>query len=407
MNIQFGKFKLSFGRGTDSFTKTYVQQPLKFDGNQKEVWLDVIGNEYQLYSTTPEIYIVFNRFAKMFSNGRFVHKKMDGTEKGKIIEDSKFVALLESPNPIQSGEEFKIECALHYLIYGNRITYPIWGSSLTDAPSILNNLPPEKIKIELNNLRFEQYDIDSIIKRYCLENYGSETKYYKASELIHHKNIDPDNPFKGISPIVANQMPITNIRGAYGFRNANINKRGALGFVSSGGKDMIGPIAMDSDDRKDLSKQFSQEDYGHGDNQSSIAITKTPASWEHTAYPINQMMLFEEISEDMKRLIDSIGLNDNIFSKEKSKIQANLNEGLKMAYQDGIIPFSQDFCSTFTKGLKMPDGEWLELDYSHIPALQEDKKANSDVSLNKAKTIETLVKAGYSKEEALIIIQTL
>lgn len=391
--------------GTDNFTRTPSMTYIPYAGNEREIWLTIDGKEFHYYNTTPEIKIVFDRFASMFSNGRFVHKKMDGTKEGKIIEDSELVKFLERPNPLQSGEEWKIESALHYLIYGNRITYPVYGSSLSSLPTVMNNLPPDKIKIELTKKRWEQTDIESIIDKYILENYDITNKEFKPNELIHHKNISAENPFLGISPLVALNMPITNIRGAYGFRNANINKRGALGFISNSTKDEIGAVAVGAQDRLDLEKQFSQDTHGHFDGQSSIAISNANLKFESTAYPINQMMLFEEISEDMKKIIDMVGLNDNIFSKEKSKIQANLSEGLRMAYQDAIIPFSSDFCSTMTKGLRLPENEWLELDYSHIQALQKDELTHARVMEIRTKAIKTLIEAGYSRQEAEKVIQ--
>lgn len=390
--------------GTDNFTRTPSMMYVPYVGNEREIWLTIDGKEFHYYNTTPEIKIVFDRFASMFSNGRFVHKRMDGTKDGKVIEDSEVVKFLENPNPLQSGEEWKIESALHYLIYGNRITFPVWGSSLSTIPTVMNNLPPDKIKVELTKKRWEQTKIEDIIEKYVLENYGDRTRDFKPNELIHHKNISAENPFLGISPLVALNMPITNIRGAYGFRNANINKRGALGFISNSSRDEIGSIAVSTDDRLSIEKQFSQETHGHFDGQSAIAISNNNLKFESTAYPMDKMMLFEEISEDMKKIIDMVGLNDNIFSKEKSKIQANLNEGLRMAYQDCIIPFASDFCSTMTKGLRLPDNEWLELDYSHIQALQKDELTHSRVMEIRTKAIKTLIDAGYSRKEAEDII---
>jgi len=404
--FSIGKLDIKWGRmgGTDNFTRTPPLNYYPYVGNEREIWLTIDGKEFQYYNTTPEIKIVFDRFASMFSNGRFVHKKMNGTKQGKVIEDSELVRFLENPNPLQSGEEWKIESALHYLIYGNRITYPVYGSSLSTLPTVMNNLPPDKIKIELTKKRWEQSTIEEIIEKYVLENYGETKRDFAPSELIHHKNISAENPFMGVSPLIALNMPITNIRGAYGFRNANINKRGALGFISNSTKDEIGAVAVGSEDRKEIEKQFSQESHGHFDGQSAIAISNANLKFESTAYPINQMMLFEEISEDMKKIIDMVGLNDNIFSKEKSKIQANLNEGLRMAYQDSIIPFANDFCSTMSKGLRLPDDEWLELDYSHIQALQKDELTHARVMEIKTKAIKTLLDSGYSREEAEKVI---
>jgi hypothetical protein len=405
----FGRNFISWGgSGTNNFTKTpNPWGAMDVDNsNAKEQWVTILGHEANIYRTTPEVYIVFNRFASMFSNGIF--QEID--KNGEVVENSEIVKRLLKPNALLNGKSFMQESALHYLVFGNRITYKLLGSSLQEAPSALWNLPPDRIKIKTTGLIYEQTDIDSIISEYYLEydqNGTTQKKTWNSKEIIHHKAIDLLNPIKGKSALEALQMPISNIRGAYGYRNVNIVKRGALGVLSNeNGKDSIGQVApISSEQRLKIEKQYTSETHGIFDEQSPISILNGKWSFTSTSGAIKDMMLFEEISEDMKKIIDSVNLNDNIFSKEKSKVQANLNEGIKMAYQDGIIPFANDFCNNLTEGLNLKNGHSLVLNYSHIEALQEDEKSKMEVELLKAKTIETYVKAGYSKEEALNLIE--
>lgn len=392
---------------TDQFTGGMQTGYAYYQPETRERWVTVSGNEFMLYNTTPELKIVFNRFAGMFSNGRWVHKRADGTIEGKVIEDSPVVMRLEKPNPLQSGEEWKKESALHYLIYGNRLTYALFPTGISKSPAVINNLPPQYVKIVTTGKRWEQTEIDGIIEAYVLQNYGHATyeRKFNPNEIIHHRNVDPNDPILGSSIMHALTMPISNIRGAYGFRNVNITKRGALGFITNRSRDVNGSIALNVTERQRLEKQMSQETHGIFDGQNAVMITNDDLGWESTAFPMDKMMLFEEISEDMKKIIDAVGLNDNIFSKEKSKIQANLFEGLKMAYQDGIIPFAQDFASNMTEGMRLPDDEWLELDYSHLAVLKEDGVKKAQIEQMKAGAREKLVKAGYTKDEAAKIVE--
>lgn len=392
---------------TDQFTGGMQAGYAYYQPEAKERWVTVSGNEFMLYNTTPELKIVFNRFASMFSNGRWVHRKADGSEQGRIIEDSPIVARLEKPNPLQSGEEWLRESALHYLIYGNRITYALFPLGISKVPAAINNLPPQYVKIITTGKRWDQTEIDGIIQNYVLQNYGEQNfeRLFSPKEIIHHRNVDPNDPILGSSILHALTMPISNIRGSYGFRNVNITKRGALGFITNRSKDVNGSIALDVNERHRLEKQMSQETHGIFDGQNAVMITNDDLGWESTAFPMDKMMLFEEISEDMKKIIDAVGLNDNIFSKEKSKIQANLREGLQMAYQDGIIPFSKDFASNTTEGMRMPDDEWLELDYSDIPVLKKDGVQAAEIQNKKADSIKKLVEAGFTKEQAQQIVE--
>ncbi len=382
-----------------------------FSGNSnKEVWVTIDGKEALLFKTTPELNIVINRFGQMLANGRYVHKRDNGTPEGEEIQDSPVVKLLESPNPMQTREEFIIESVIYYFIYGNTFTYPS-GSRLT-LPNTLTNLNPQYVKLELTGETLDVTTLDEVIKRVIYKDpKNNRERILMATDLFNLKRVDIDSKYIGTSILNSLQMPISNIRGSYGFRNVNITKRGAMGFISNDTKDMIGAQAVSEEDRLEISKQFTKE-YGHLSGQSPIAIANGNLKWNHTAYPIGQMMLFEEVSENFKRIIDAVGLNDNIFSKEKSKVQANLFEGLKMAYQDAIIPFSSSYCSNLTKACNLPDNEWIEQDFKHLDIFKENEseKAKTDkekavTEKTKAEALKKLISTGaYSVEEAKTII---
>lgn len=392
------------GRGNDLWTRTprfgSRLTEVVFGGRRAEYEI-VEGREYELYDTTAEANIVIGRFASMFSNGRFVHKRNNGTEEGEIIEDSTLVHLLENPNPIQSGEEWKQESVIHYWVFGNIIQHPVFGMrSVNPYPKVINNLPPEYTKIISTGLRFTMTKRSQIIDKYVLCNGEGKETDFKPEEIVHHKRVDPRNPLFGRSIFYALRMPISNIRGAYGFRNKTIINHGAWGIFGNKTQDSAGHKSLTEEDRIKLEKQYQNETHGIFEGQSGIRFVDGDVTFTPTSFPTNQMMLFEEVSENMKRIIDALGLNDNIFSKEKSKIQANLKEGLRMAYQDAIIPFAQSFCSNLTKGLGLPENEWIELDYSHIPALKEDDKEKAEITKLKVEAYEKLIGLGFDENQA-------
>lgn len=387
----------------DNWTRTNALVLWLGGDSNKEVWVSINGEEAKLFNTTAELNLVVTRFGQMLANGRFVHKRENGTDEGEEIQNSPVVALLDKPNPFQTKEEFLIESVIYYFIYGNTMTYSNGdGFSL---PKSITNLDSQYIKIYLTGELLEATDIDEIIKKIVYKDPKNNKEItLMGSDVYNLKRPSLTSKVKGESILHALQMPVSNIRGAYGFRNVNITKRGTLGFFSNDTKDMIGAQAVSEEDRNELAKQYTKET-GIFNGQAPIAITNGNVKWNHTAYPINQMMLFEEVSEDFKRIIDMVGLNDNIFSKEKSKVQANLNEGLKMAYQDAVIPFSQNLSSNLTKACKLPDNEWLEMDFSHLAVFKENEKEKAETAKMKAEAFEKLINSGvYSSEEAKKII---
>ena len=407
-SLELGRFRLGWhNTGNNRFVKTPTPWRIlnsNLTGKQEQYVTESM-TELEIYATTPEVWVVFNRFASMFSGGVYVHKRKDGTPQGRVIEDSPLVDFLNKPNPVQTGKEFMVESALHYLVFGNRLTYPMFGSSLSTVPTVMNNLPPQHVKVVTTGKRWDQSTIEGIVEKYVLDKYGTTDKRtFLPGEIMHHKNVDPDNPVLGVSPLTALHMPVSNIRAAYGFRNVNLTKKGALGFITGTGSDALGALPIGSADRKAIEDQYTKETHGIFDEQSPIAMLRGDAKFVATNYPLKDSMVFEEISEDMKKIIDAVQLNDNIFSKEKSKVQANLNEGLRMGYQDAIIPFAEAYCENLAAGLRLPSDEWLEIDFSHLPCMQEDNVKTSQVAERNARAINTLVQAGYTKEEAAEVV---
>lgn len=407
--IRIGNFDLlSWGGGNDRYTRTpsgYRIDPNFGYNKRSEKWEVISGRERMLYETTGALNIVVGRFAEMVANGRFVHKRMNGTQEGEIIQDSELVNLLENPNPLQGGEEWLTELVVSYFVLGNSVMLPVYALKSDPVPYVINNLPWENLTLETTGKRWDQRKVDGIIKEYRLKYNSGSDDVYKASEVIHLRRPGGKSSLIGESILNALHMEISNIRGAMGFRNVHINEHGALGLlVNKAGGSEMGHIPLKEEEKLKLEKQYTNKTHGIHEGQSRVKFVDGNLDYIHTNYPIKESMLFEEVSEDMKKIIDMINLNDNIFSKEKSKIQANLAEGLKMAYQDAIFPFSGRLCQKLKLGLKMNPNEWLELDYSHLPIFKEDEKEKAQTAKTKADALSSLIDSGIDAKEARIIV---
>jgi hypothetical protein len=118
-------------------------------------------------------------------------------------------------------------------------------------------------------------------------------------------------------------------------------------------------------------------------------------------------MLFEEITSDLRIILDAYGLNEYLFSKETGTSYNNLLEGKRMAYQDAIIPYADDFCYKLSQYLQLDKvNEFVTIDYSHIEALQKSQKEQSEILKNKAEATRILSELGiYNPNEIKDIIQ--
>jgi len=386
-------------QGTDRFTRglNIGNDYYDFVGNYntpQEVYETISNNEMRLFKTTPEIYIPIMKKATMFSNGIFRVKDYKTNE---VIENHPLIKALEKPTLTMNRNEWMIANCVNLHIYGNSYLYKNQPSPFTNPFNVLFPiLPNSEMVISTTGKSYKMSTKDEIIKGYSLKNNGDK---FTVDEIIHMKGYSEDG-IKGMSVLESLQMPISNARAGYGFNNVNLAKKGALGIITPKGGDAIGVRNLDEDVQIDLERQFT-ETHGIFDNQTPIKFSKQPVEYQDLNYPIKDQMIFETINHTMQKVIDAIGLNENIFSRDKQSTFTNMNEGLKMAYQDSIIPFAELFCFALNDSLGLFDmGIYIELDYSHIPALQENQKDVAQNAKMKAEAIQGLVSLGYTTQQA-------
>jgi len=387
-------------QGTDRFTRglniggDHFTDYVNNYNVPQEVYETMHNNEMRIFKTTPEVYIPIMKKATMFSNGVFRVKDYKTNE---VIENHPLIKALEKPTLTMSRNEWMIANCVNIHIYGNSYLFKNQPNPFTNPFNVsFPILPNKEIIIKSAGKGYKASDKKQVIEYYKLESNGDKLS---VDEVIHMKMYSDDG-IKGTSVLEALQMPISNARAGYGFNNVNLSKKGALGLITPTGSDAIGVKDMAEETQIALEKQFT-ETHGIFDGQTPVKFSKQPVDYKNLNYPIKEQMIFETINHTMQKVIDAIQLNENIFSRDKQSTFTNMNEGLKMAYQDSIIPFAELFCFALNDSLGLFDlGIYIELDYSHIPALQENQK---DVATNakvKSEALQGLVSIGYTIQEA-------
>ena len=401
INDLFNGLPISSLLGSRSRNNQYISQPnfsrQVFRLDKHEEWVTINDAEREIYETTPELRLVIDRMARMYANGRWKHLDKNGDE----IENSPFVALLENPNILQSRNEYQEQWFIQRSIYPSVFNYQLKGTSFQDVPTALWCLPPSRMSISRTGKIWEQTTIEGIISSYKLKNDDQSSKVFETDEIIQFTFPGSDDPIMGTSALVALRMPISNIRAAYGYRNVILTKKGAIGLWSNEAKDQMGgTVPLTPAEDKKMSEQLTTT-YGIGDDQAKVAISSKPLKWTPSTYPTKDLMLFEEIEADMKRIIDMFGANDNMFSRDKASTFNNVEAGNLKAYQDTLIPVGQDQANGYAKRWGLLDkGESLEYCFDHLPEFKENESERSVTAKTEAETIEILVNNGMSFEDA-------
>ena len=388
---------LLFGRGKDQYTQTrfpFLTQVMMTKGVD---WVDDSNNnKYHLYRTTAQLRAVIDRKAMMFANGKWKQYQLtrDGVQE---IPDSPFLELLENPNFLQNGAEWIAEGSILRSVYGNKIQF---CNKAGNTPRLLWNLPVQYVQIDKTGKLYRQVAIEDVITKYELI-IGDVHDTFTPDEIIHMRDPNPNDPIIGLSKVEALNMEISNIRAAKGFRNRIITSDAMLGILSTKAADGIGVTGLDVKEQERINEGFRKK-WGMQEGKGDILQTEASAQWVPMSYPTKDLMLFEEVDEDFKMIIDMYGLNANLFSFKGQSTYENMEHGMRLAYRDTIIPEAKNESLIYSKYFDLIEqGQWVELDYSHLDLLQED---HTEQNKSNAEAIQILIQAGLSREKIEEII---
>lgn len=355
---------------------------------------------FNIFMTTPQLYAVVSLRGRLLASGVWVHERMDSKGNVTRVEGSELVNVLENPNPLLNGNDLICQWNENMCVYGNNFEYVLKPFAYS-KPAGFSNIPATDVTIKTTGKTYKQSKLSEIIEYYEVTN-GATIDRLTTDEINHTKVVNSQNPIKGESPLKPIYMPISNIRSAYQFRNVIMNQKGALGILSSSSKGADGGgIPLLPKERQKIEEAYRRA-YGISDEQSKIIITDASMKWQPTTFPTKDLLLFEEVDENFQTIIDNFGLNNNLFSS-KNNTYENLKEGLKQAYQNTIIPISEELSMNRTRLMGL-DGkkEWVRLDYSHIPVLQENLKEKAEILKIKSEAYEKLSNLGFPNIEQVI-----
>ena len=345
-------------------------------GSDSATYLDM-SDLMEIYHTIPHVKCAVNALASMTSNGNYKVVK-----DGEIVENHPLVKLLDNPNFLQHKKQFIFNYTVNKHVYGNAY---IFKNNLAFSVGSMFVLPTEDVRIEFNGKLYEQNSISGIIERITINQ-----KDYETDDLIFLKEND-DRLVLGESKLLTLKQQISNIKHAYDARNVNITQRGATGILSLGNnvsKDGVMMNPMTPKEKKQAEENITKN-YGLTSGKKRTIVTTLNASFVPMSFPTKDLQLFEEIEDDTRVILDTFGLNDNLFSKIKGSTFNNVEATLKRVYQDTIIPNSMiDSAQIGKQSGMLQDGETLIMDFTHLPFMSDDMKKKAEIHKLELEAIE-------------------
>lgn len=374
-------FGFSSGK-TDKLMELLNQRSTQFWGQKNPVWVDT-NKPYDLYIRIPELRTVINKRAIMMSGA--VPKLCDVD--GNLVDAHWILDLIRKPNPTQSWSDVIYSLSVNDGLFNNSFAYCPKRSF--DLRNLLVPLPSNKIKIRGTGKLLDQIDTDGLIKDYEFWYDSKSFQTIEVEDMVYLNTPDGINLINPVNRIDTLKYPLSNIMSQYNKRNVLLENIGAIGILSSKKSDLGGSLPMDAEEKEEIQRDWLKR------QKDKLVITEADVDWTPMSYPTKDLMLFEELTEDKMAIIDAYGLSYYLFSQAKGSTFTNVKEGMKMSYQDTIIPETEQMYSTISHQLGLTkEGLYLKPDFSHIAVLQDDKNAEASALNLRADAVNKIITAG-------------
>lgn len=358
--------------GFKNSDKLFFQSNSKILGQKGAIYID-IEKPYEIYNENPSINLVVNKKASMFSNMEL--KLVD--KNNKEIIDNDFLMLVSKPNILQSMNDFLKTYSKHKDIYGNSFIYKNIASSLQKYPTSMSIVSPRYIQPILTGKVIDQTELNDIIKEYEIINSNDKSiSKIDTDFILWVRNTDLDDPLVGVSPLKSLRYPITNTKLSYDYLNVISSEKGAIGILSDDNRSPMGGMPLRDEEKKTIEDSYSKN-YGIGEGQRKVIVTKSALKWQPMSYPTAELQLQEQIDANFLTVVDHFGMNVNLFSS-KAQTYENVKNAIIQTYQDTIIPEADLFCQDLTEFLQIQNGYKIVPSYNHVQILKDSQKSDAN-----------------------------
>lgn len=366
-----------------------------------------------IVTTIPEVFAPIHAIATRAANANF--QLRDKVTDEVIYDNKKWNKLNDQPNFRQSMRKLVYMMVFYKYACGNRYLFvrvPDLIKRSFDGIVSLQLLPPQdtephikpdRPKIWYATSMQEVVDYYQVTSTNDGDNISSDQVYF---DPFLEFGVNSINPVKGTTPLIAAEKPLSNLVGVYAARNVIYFKRGALGFIVSKKQDESGSVALTPEEKKDVRDQL-QEDYGIvGRNKDIVGVTDADIDFVRIAMSIEELQPFEETAADAAAIYAILGVPGSFMPSKDNPTFNNVQSDERKLYVDVAIGEGDEIAKIFTTALMVDiEGFYIHADYTHIQALQEDKKTTADVDDVVMKTAFTKYEKNFiTKNQALVMM---
>ena len=319
----------------------------------------------EIYQTNPYVYAIIQKIATYHDNVRYmaVRDKADGS-----IEEIEWglTDLIESPNILQNGKEFRDNLCRGYFTFGEAFIYGnryVGGNNSGQLDGDGMMLAPQELvtmKTKSGNIPVMYY-------------IGNNLPGIPPENMLHIKNYNPDwKDAHGLPFIKAAKVLIDKIEAADELEVKNF-QNGGPAWVASAKE----PNSFEEDQYNSFLDRFKAL-WKSPKNKGGIVGTSASIDLQHVGKSPVDLGSIESTKEAVKTLCTVFGLDAGTFDTDSSTYN-NKQTIEKAIYTGVIIPFAEKVADKLTHWLGEAYGDVrVEIDTTGIEALQKNKQEMVD-----------------------------
>jgi HK97 family phage portal protein len=284
--------------------------------------------------------------------------------KPEEIPNHPAVQIMEKPNPTTTEAELVKRAIIYYYLAGDAPFVKITAGNRVKELYVHN---PRKISVELTGNVEEPYQ--------GIRYNGQIQKDIESKNFTLWKNFDPlcafDGLGRGISPLepILKNGDLLNLYLEWG--NSLLNNGGSLSGIVA-----IEETLQDPEYER-AKAELKNEHQGAG-NVGKFLLLEGGAKYYSTGSNPRDMQWVEGKNSTAVDIMVGIGVDPLILGFNEHSSYNNKNEAYKALYTNLVIPLMRSLADELGPFLGLLENEYLDIDYSKIPCLQEDIKELTD-----------------------------
>jgi HK97 family phage portal protein len=278
------------------------------------------------------------------------------------VDDPVLEQLLKNPNPRQSQSDFIQEWVGYYALNGEGFIKKLLSVGqvvgTTKLPAQIINLDPSKIKEVID------YSIGQ------LTGWRFGTMVMTPEEIIHTKDFNPYNAFRGLSPLKPISDEIEIDESTLKFNNAFFRNNATTGLIL-GTDNNLG-----EDQRKQLKEALRTRNTGVLKSFSSLILEKGVKPLDSGQHTHKEMEFIEQKKLMREEILGIWRVPKALFNITEDLNYATFMGQMRIFWIYALMPIMRKFEDSINKYIITPYNPnlYVTFDYRNIPAFQEDFK---------------------------------